>query len=130
MIKSRNLLSKLPCINVRFWVKTSGFLVDISAIFTCVRAIFTKPPSHGLKKEVIFQIPNLFDSQNLPAVQRTLFQVGSLAQKNGFKGAIVGARMSSSNRRDFTDEVLRQAEMEPTKIAGGSNWSQKNTAGV
>lgn len=85
---------------------------------------------YGLKKEVIFQIPMLFDSQNLAAVQRTLFQVGSLAQKNGFKGAIVGARMSSSNRRDFTEECLRQAEMEPTKIAGGSNWSQKNTAGV
>lgn len=84
---------------------------------------------YGLKKEVIFQIPMLFDSQNLAAVQRTLFQVGSLAQKNGFSGCVIGARLSEKNKRDFTDEVLKQAQMEPTKIAG-SNYGQKNTEGV
>jgi len=40
----------------------------------------------------------------------TLYAVGSVASKNGYTGASIGATISEANPRDFTDEQLKQGD--------------------
>ena len=41
-------------------------------------------------------------------VLTTIFSVGSVAQTRGYNGPTIGARIASENKREFSDEQLRQ----------------------
>jgi len=40
----------------------------------------------------------------------TLYAVGSLANKNGYQGPCIGAKIAVANPREFTEEQLKQGD--------------------
>jgi len=66
--------------------------------------------SYGLKTIDLFQVNDLYEAKNLYTVVDNLFALGGMAQKNGFDGPTLGARVSSENKRDFDDSVLKAGQ--------------------
>jgi len=66
--------------------------------------------SYGLKTIDLFQVNDLYEAKNLYTVVDNLFALGGMAQKNGFDGPTLGAKVSSENKRDFDDSVLKAGQ--------------------
>lgn len=66
--------------------------------------------SYGLKTIDLFQVNDLYEAKNLYTVVDNLFALGGMAQKNGFDGPTLGARVSQENKRAFDDSVLKAGQ--------------------
>jgi hypothetical protein len=66
--------------------------------------------NYGVPRHNLFQTVDLADGSNLSQVQTGLYNVGSTAQKKGFEGPVIGAKMSNKNVRDFDEETLRAGQ--------------------
>lgn len=65
---------------------------------------------YGIDKNDLFQTVDLYEGQNLPQVQMTIFKVGGMAKKKGFAGPCIGVKVADVNKRDFTEEQLREGQ--------------------
>jgi len=65
---------------------------------------------YGIDKNDLFQTVDLYEGQNLPQVQMTIFKVGGMAKKKGFAGPAIGVKVASQNKRNFSDEKLREGQ--------------------
>ena len=54
------------------------------------------------------------------SVVTNLHSLGRIAQKNGFSGPALGARLATEAKREFTDEQLQQAKGATTFFMKGS----------
>ncbi|CAG0880976.1 unnamed protein product [Cyprideis torosa] len=79
---------------------------------------------YGLKNQDIFQVNDLYENKNLYMVVDCLYALGGLAQKNGFKGPVIGVRIAQENRRNFTPEQLAESN----KIIGLQYGSNKGAS--
>ena len=52
----------------------------------------------------------MYEGQNLPQVQMTIFKVGGMAKKKGFAGPCIGVKVADQNKRNFSDEKLREGQ--------------------
>jgi len=66
--------------------------------------------SYGLKTTDLFQVNDLYEAKNLYIVVDNLFALGGMAQKVGFEGPPLGARVAQQNKRDFDDNVLKAGQ--------------------
>jgi len=62
--------------------------------------------AYGVPRHNLFQTVDLTDGQNLAQVQTGLYNIGSTAQKKGFDGPVIGAKMAAPNVRNFSAEKL------------------------
>jgi hypothetical protein len=70
--------------------------------------MFLKATSaYGLKAGDLFQVNDLYEGRNAYLVVAALHGLGGLAQQKGWAGPALGAKVSSENRRQFDDEVVR-----------------------
>jgi len=78
--------------------------------------------SYGLKTIDLFQVNDLYEAKNLYTVVDNLFALGGMAQKVGFEGPALGARVSQENKRAFDDSVLKagQSVWSPVRLEQGS----------
>lgn len=66
--------------------------------------------SYGLKPQDLFQVNDLYESKNLYMVVDNLYALGGLAQRNGFNGPVIGARVATSNKREFDEGTLKAGQ--------------------
>jgi len=64
----------------------------------------------GSKDSDLFMTQDLYDSGNLGVVVDQIFTLSSLALKHGYTGPTIGVKQASENKREFTDEVLKQGQ--------------------
>ena len=75
-----------------------------------------------------FQTIDLFEDQNMKAVVVNIHALGSTAQKLGFDGPVLGARMATANKRDFTAEQLEAGKSAVPVFGKGSHTSAQEDA--
>ncbi|CAG2101939.1 unnamed protein product [Medioppia subpectinata] len=56
------------------------------------------------------QVNDLYERKNLYMVVNCLFALGGLAQKNRFRGPVIGVKIAEQNRRCFSKEVLNNSQ--------------------
>lgn len=81
--------------------------------------------SYGVNEAQLFQTPALFESTNLPSVQKALFALGGQCQKKGFQGPVVGVKIAKENKREFTDEQLKAGMAIPSKQMGDNKGASQ-----
>lgn len=64
---------------------------------------------YGVPDSNTFQTAALYEATNLSAVQRAIYAVGSICGNSGFTPTI-GAKLASSNKRDFSEEQLKAGD--------------------
>ena len=82
----------------------------------------------GQKAFDSFQTVDLFEAQNMKAVIVNIHALGSYAQKMGFNGPVLGAKMATANKRDFTDEQLNAGKSAVPVFGKGSHTSAQEDA--
>ena len=53
---------------------------------------------------------DLYEGQNLAQVQMTIFKLGGMAQKKNFAGPAIGVKVASANKRNFSEDKLREGQ--------------------
>lgn len=66
--------------------------------------------SYGLKTIDLFQVNDLYEQKNLYTVVDNIYALGGTAQKVGFEGPPLGARVACENKREFDDSVLKAGQ--------------------
>mmetsp|Transcript_17286 Transcript_17286/g.45068 ORF Transcript_17286/g.45068 Transcript_17286/m.45068 type:complete len:185 (+) Transcript_17286:62-616(+) len=66
--------------------------------------------SYGMLPTDLFQTVDLYEAKNMVQVIDTIHALGRVAQKNGFKGPVIGAKMSEKNERNFSPEQLKAGD--------------------
>lgn len=65
---------------------------------------------YGLQKTDLFQTVDLYEGQNLAQAQMTIFKLGGMAQKKGFLGPAIGVKVADQNKRNFSEEKMREGQ--------------------
>jgi len=65
---------------------------------------------YGVPRHNLFQTVDLAEGQNLAQVQTGLYNVGSTAQKKGYDGPVIGAKMSERNVRNFDADTMKAGQ--------------------
>ncbi|XP_022109725.1 muscle-specific protein 20-like [Acanthaster planci] len=66
--------------------------------------------SIGVQKADLFQTVDLFEGRNMNSVLTGLEALGRKAQQIGFRGPTFGAKPSSENKREFSEETLKAGQ--------------------
>ncbi|CAH1798478.1 unnamed protein product [Owenia fusiformis] len=74
---------------------------------------------YGVPQEEIFVTVDLFEKKNLKQVRLTLLALGRIAQNKGQPG--IGPKMSDENKRNFSEEQIRQGRDAQIGLQAGSN---------
>ena len=83
----------------------------------------------GVPDSDLFVTVDLFEGKNMPAVVRNLHSLGRVAQAKGFAGPSLGAKLSSRNVRQFSEEQINQARAMPARWTNrGSSLSLEESA--
>ena len=77
--------------------------------------------SLGVRKDDSFQTVALYENKDMLAVLRQIHQLGAAAQKNGFDGPPLGAKLADANAREFSAEQLQQGAAATTFLGKGSH---------
>jgi len=83
----------------------------------------------GVPQIAQFQTVALFENKDMMAVLMNLQALGSQAQRLGFGGPMLGAKIATANRRSFTEEQLAAGLHTQTFLGTGSH-GQANQAGM
>ena len=64
---------------------------------------------YGVPDEEVFQTPDLFEARNIPQVTLCLYALARTTQKHPeYTGPKMGPKMATENKRNFTEEEIRQ----------------------
>ena len=63
--------------------------------------------AYGLNKEDMFQTVDLYEAANMVQVVNAIHAIGRKAQKKGFTGAVLGAKESGKQVRQFDEQQLK-----------------------
>eukprot|EP00741_Cyanophora_paradoxa_P025682 tig00000388_g24785.t1 len=75
----------------------------------------------GIPDFELFMTVDLYENKNMDAVVRNVHSLGRACQKlPGWTGPVLGVKMAARNPRQFSEEQLLKARMEPTFISKGS----------
>ena len=78
--------------------------------------------TYGVPDEEIFQTPDLFEGKNIPQVTVCLYALGRTTQKHpDYSGPQIGPKMSQENRRNFSQEQIRQGRDAHLSLQAGTN---------
>ena len=69
----------------------------------------------GVPESDLFVTVDLYEGKNMPAVVRNLHSLGRVAQKRGFHGPSLGARLASRNVRQFSEAQINAARAMPAR---------------
>eukprot|EP00761_Pharyngomonas_kirbyi_P011977 gb/GECH01012003.1/.p1 GENE.gb/GECH01012003.1/~~gb/GECH01012003.1/.p1 ORF type:complete len:290 (+),score=74.46 gb/GECH01012003.1/:1-870(+) len=76
----------------------------------------------GVSSHDLFMTIDLFEGKNIPQVIQCLYAIGSVAQSlPGYNGPKIGTKYATRQERQFSEEQLRRARNEPTRISKGSH---------
>ncbi|KNC76782.1 hypothetical protein SARC_10735 [Sphaeroforma arctica JP610] len=66
-----------------------------------------------------FQTVDLFEAKNMLQVVNCIHSLGRTAQAKGFDGPVIGVKMSTENKRNFDEQILRKGETMTTQHTAG-----------
>lgn len=66
--------------------------------------------AYGFKAQDLFQVNDLYENKNLYMVVDNLFNLGGIAQKNGWSGPQLGVKLATENKREFDDDVMKAGQ--------------------
>lgn len=75
----------------------------------------------GVNSISLFQTVDLYEGRNMPQVISTLYQLGSAAQKSGYKGPTLGVKMADKNVRQFDQATLDEGKKYSSLMTAGTN---------
>eukprot|EP00339_Tiarina_fusa_P015969 CAMPEP_0117041766 /NCGR_PEP_ID=MMETSP0472-20121206/29138_1 /TAXON_ID=693140 ORGANISM="Tiarina fusus, Strain LIS" /NCGR_SAMPLE_ID=MMETSP0472 /ASSEMBLY_ACC=CAM_ASM_000603 /LENGTH=204 /DNA_ID=CAMNT_0004752847 /DNA_START=22 /DNA_END=637 /DNA_ORIENTATION=+ len=65
----------------------------------------------GVPDTDLFMTVDLYEAKNMPQVIQTLHALGRHAQKvRGYSGPTIGVKLADANKREFTEQQLREGE--------------------
>ncbi|XP_022109736.1 myophilin-like [Acanthaster planci] len=64
--------------------------------------------AYGCPKADLFQTVDLYENQNMPQVINGIHALGRKAQAKGFSGPTLGPKESQGNKREFSEEQMRE----------------------
>jgi len=74
-----------------------------------VQSFLAAIKKYGVPDEEVFQTPDLFEARNIPQVTLCLYALARTTQKHPeYAGPQMGPKMSTENKREFTEEQIRQ----------------------
>jgi len=76
---------------------------------------------YGVPQEEIFQTADLFEARNIKQVVLHVHALGRIATNKGYAGPGLGPKMSEENKREFTEEQIRQGRDAHLGLQMGSN---------
>jgi len=76
---------------------------------------------YGVPDEEVFQSVDLFEARNVKAVVNSLAALARLCYNKGFDGPSFGPKMSTENKREFTEEQGRANRDGCIGLQAGSN---------
>ena len=82
----------------------------------------------GIPPFETFQTIDLFEDKNMKAVIINIHSLGRAAQKLGFDGPVLGAKMATANKREFTEEQLNAGKGAVPVFGKGSHVSAQEDA--
>merc|ERR1712027_5756 len=83
---------------------------------------FAEVLENGVGDEEIFQTPDLFEARNIPQVTLCLYALGRTTQKHPeYTGPQIGPKMSTENKRNFTEEQIKKGRDGQIGLQAGSN---------
>jgi len=87
-----------------------------------IQAFVGAAKKYGVPDEEIFQTPDLFEARNIPQVTLCLFSLGRTTQKHSdYTGPKIGPKMSSENKRNFSEEQILAGRNAQIGLQAGSN---------
>ncbi|KAJ3225270.1 hypothetical protein HDU78_010696 [Chytriomyces hyalinus] len=75
----------------------------------------------GVPAHERFLTVDLYEAKDLNQVVNSIFSLSRHAAQRGFRGPVLGPKLSEKNERTFTDEQLRQAAAMPSKLMSFSS---------
>ncbi|KNC75893.1 hypothetical protein SARC_11591 [Sphaeroforma arctica JP610] len=81
--------------------------------------------AYGVPVADLFATVDLFEDKNMGQVVITLHAVGRAAQKNNFKGPVLGAKIAEKNERNFSQEQLDAGKFTPSQQAGNNKGASQ-----
>jgi len=66
--------------------------------------------SYGLKTQDLFQVNDLYENKNLYMIVDNLYALGGYAQKQGYDGPMLGAKVATKNERNFDEDKLKAGQ--------------------
>jgi hypothetical protein len=76
---------------------------------------------YGLPEDELFQPVDLFEARNIKAVVKSLAALARLCLNKGFEGPAFGPKMSTENKREWTEDQLRAGRQGEVGLQMGSN---------
>merc|ERR1712083_1219639 len=77
---------------------------------------------YGVPDEEVFQTPDLFEARNIPQVTLCLYALARTTQKHPeYTGPKMGPKMATENKRNFTEEEIRQGRDGQVGLQAGTN---------
>jgi len=77
---------------------------------------------YGVADEEIFQTPDLFEARNIPQVTLCIYALARTTQKHAdYTGPSMGPKMATENKRNFSEEQIRQGRDGQVGLQSGSN---------
>ena len=64
---------------------------------------------------------DLYEAKNIPQVVINIHSLGRLAQRLGFRGPTLGAKLAEKHEYNFTEEQLIEARNMPTLVSDTTN---------
>lgn len=75
----------------------------------------------GVPQQDLFMTVDLYEAKNLGAVVQNIHSLGRVAQRIGFEGPVLGARLSQRNERKFSEQQLALARAMPARWTNQGN---------
>ena len=74
-----------------------------------VQSFLAAIKKYGVPDEEVFQTPDLFEARNIPQVTLCLYALARTTQKHPeYNGPSLGPKMATENKRNFSEEQIRQ----------------------
>ncbi|KAK2181590.1 hypothetical protein NP493_391g02013 [Ridgeia piscesae] len=77
--------------------------------------------AYGVPEEDIFQTVDLFEARNVKQVVKSLMALARTCQAKGYTGPVMGPKMAEENKRNFSEEQIRQGRDAQISLQYGSN---------
>ena len=99
--------------------KTSG---PAFMLMENIQTFQTAMKKYGVPDSEVFQTVDLFEARNIPQVTLSLYALARTTQKHPeYKGPSLGPKMATANKRNFTDEQVKQGRNAQIGLQAGSN---------
>ena len=87
-----------------------------------VQSFLNAIKKYGVSDEEVFQTPDLFEGRNLSQATLCLYALARTTQKHAeYTGPQMGPKMATANKRNFSEEQIRQGRDGQVGLQAGSN---------